>query len=133
MFTNLSYVYRIAIAEGLMMSNTEEQVVAGIKKVLGKLSEEENRRRFKKWNKTVAFSFKEFNKTWTTTLANGIPGDLEVEEIDKNKKYDILMVTNSATWIGILNKEIGTMSALNKGDLKVKGKMVDLLKLKKVL
>jgi putative sterol carrier protein len=115
------------------MEETEEQVVAGIKKVLGKLSEEKNRRRFKKWNKTVAFSFKEFNKTWTTTLTNGLPGELEVREIDKTLKYDILMVTDSATWLGILNKKIGAMSALNKGDLKVKGKMVDLLKLKKML
>jgi putative sterol carrier protein len=115
------------------MEDTEKQVVAGIKKVLNKLSEEDNRKRFKKWNKTVAFSFKEFNKTWTTTLTNGLPGDLEVGEIDKSQKYDILMVTNSTTWIGILNKEISAMNALNKGDLKVKGKMVDLLKLRKVL
>ena len=115
------------------MTETEEHVVAGIKKVLGKLSEEENRRRFKKWNKTVAFSFKEFNKTWTTTLTNGVPGKLEIRKIDKTQKYDILMTTDSATWLGILNKEIRAMSALNKGTLKVKGKMVDLLKLKKVL
>ena len=115
------------------MSEIEQQVITGIKKVLGKLSEEDNRRRFKKWNKTVAFSFKEFNKTWTTTLTNGIPGELEVDEVDKSKKYDILLMTDATTWIGILNKEISAMSAVNKGDLKVKGKMVDLLKLKKVL
>ena len=117
----------------MFMSETEDQVVQGIQKVLGKLSEEENRKRFKKWNKTVAFSFKEFDKTWTTTLTNGLPGDLEVGPIDKTKKYDILLITNSKTWLGILNKEVKAMSAFSSGELKIKGKMVDLLKLKKVL
>ncbi|MHA1993905.1 MAG: SCP2 sterol-binding domain-containing protein [Candidatus Hodarchaeales archaeon] len=115
------------------MPETEDQVIEGIKKVLGKLSEEDNRKRFKKWNKTVAFSFKEFNKTWTTTLTGGLPGDLEEGEIDKSKKYDILLITDSKTWLGILNKEVKAMSAFSSGDLKIKGKMVDLLKLKKVL
>ena len=115
------------------MPEVEEQVVQGIKKVLGKLSEEENRKRFKKWNKTIAFSFKEFDKTWTTTLTNGLPGDIEEGGIDKSKKYDILLITNSETWLGILNKEIKVMSAYSSGNLKIKGKMVDLLKLKKVL
>ena len=115
------------------MSNTEEQVAAGIEKVLGKLSEEENQKRFKKWNKTVAFAFKEFNKTWTTTLNQGVASPLEVGEIDKSKKYDILIATDSETWLGIINKEIKAMSAMSSGKLKVKGKMVDLLKLRKVL
>ncbi len=115
------------------MSETEAQVVNGINKVLGKLSEEENRKRFKKWNKTVAFSFKEYDKTWTTTLTAGVPGDLVEGPIDKSKKYDILLITNSTTWLGVLNKEIKAMNAFTAGDLKIKGKMVDLLKLKKVL
>ncbi|MHA1977284.1 MAG: SCP2 sterol-binding domain-containing protein [Candidatus Hodarchaeales archaeon] len=115
------------------MPETEEEVVKGIEKVLGKLSEEENRKRFKKWNKTVAFSFKEFDKTWTTTLTSGLPSDLEAGSIDKSKKYDILLITNSKTWLGILNKEVKAMSAFSSGDLKIKGKMVDLLKLRKVL
>ncbi len=115
------------------MSDTEGQVVNGINKVLGKLSKEENKKRFKKWNKTVAFSFKEFNKTWTTTLTAGLPGELTEEPIDKSKKYDILLITDSKTWLGVLNKEIKAMSAFTAGDLKIKGKMVDLLKLKKVL
>lgn len=115
------------------MSDTEKQVVLGIEKVLGKLSEEENQKRFKKWNKTVAFAFKEFNKTWTTTLTGGVPSPLEVGEIDRNKKYDILIATDSITWLGIINKEIKAMSAMSNGKLKVKGKVVDLLKLRKVL
>jgi len=115
------------------MSDVEEQVVTGIHKVLSKLSEEDNQKRFKKWNKTVGFSFKEFNKTWSTTLTSGLPGELLEGEIDKSKKYDILLITNSETWLGIISKEVKAMAAFQSGKLKLKGKMMDLLKLKKVL
>jgi len=116
-----------------IMSDVEEQVVAGIQKVLSKLSEEDNQKRFKKWNKTVAFSFKELNKTWSTTLTSGLPGELLEGEIDKSKKYDILLITDPETWLGIINKEVKAMAAFQSGKLKLKGKMLDLLKLKKVL
>jgi putative sterol carrier protein len=115
------------------MSDVEEQVVAGIHKVLNKLSNEDNQKKFKKWNKTVAFSFKELNKTWSTTLTAGIPGELLEGVIDKSKKYDILLITSPETWFGILNKEVKAMSAFQSGELKIKGSMMDLLKLKNVL
>ncbi|MHA2239021.1 MAG: SCP2 sterol-binding domain-containing protein [Candidatus Hodarchaeales archaeon] len=114
------------------MSEVEEQVVEGIHKMLGKLSEEKNQKRFKKWNKTVAFSFKELNKTWVTTLKAGLPGELLEGEIDKSKKYDILLMTDPKTWGRIINKEVNAMSVFQSGELKIKGKMTDLLKLRKV-
>ena len=115
------------------MSDVEEQVVVGIHKMLGKLSEEKNQKRFKKWNKTVAFSFKDLNKTWSTTLTAGLPGELLEGGIDKSKKYDILLMTDPKTWLGIINKEIKAMDVFQSGELKIKGKMMDLLKLRKVL
>lgn len=115
------------------MSDVEEQVVAGIHKMLSKLSEEKNQKSFKKWNKTVAFSFKELNKTWSTTLTAGLPGELLEGEIDKSKKYDILLMTDPKTWMRILNKEVNAMDVFQSGELKIKGKMMDLLKLRKVL
>ncbi len=115
------------------MSDAEGQVVAGINKMLSKLSEEDNKKRFKKWNKTVAFSFKELNKTWSTTLTSGSPGELLESDIDKSRKYDILLMTDPKTWLGIINKEVKVMTAFQSGKLKIKGKMLDLLKLKKVL
>ncbi|MHA1946287.1 MAG: SCP2 sterol-binding domain-containing protein [Candidatus Hodarchaeales archaeon] len=115
------------------MSDVEEQVVAGIHKMLSKLSDEKNQKRFKKWNKTVAFSFKELNKTWSITLTAGLPGELLEGEIDKFKKYDILLMTDPKTWFGIINKEVKAMAVFQSGELKIKGKMTDLLKLRKVL
>ncbi len=110
-----------------------EEVVAGIEKMIGKLSEEKYNKQFKKWNKSMAFSFKEFNKTWFVHLTAGIPGELSEHEIDKSKDYDIHFITDSKTWLGIVNKEIKAMQAFQSRDLKIKGKMLDLLKLRKVL
>ena len=111
----------------------ETEVFAGIQKVLSKLIEEKNQRRFRKWNKSIAFTFKELGKTWTATLVAGVPGEVEEVESNKSTKYDIHVLTDSETWLGILNKEINAMSAVTSGKLKIKGKMTDLIKLKKVL
>ena len=114
--------------------SVEQEVVAGIEKMVGKLSEEKYHKHFKKWNKTMAISFKELNKTWWVNLTAGIPDDqLNETEIDKSKNYDIHFITDSKTWLGIVNKEIKAMEAFTARDLKIKGKMLDLLKLKKVL
>jgi putative sterol carrier protein len=112
---------------------SEIEVVAGINKVLEKLLEEENQKRFKKWNKSIAFTFKDLGKTWTTTLTAGVPTDLEEKKIDKSIKYDIHVITDPETWIGIIQKEIKALSAVTSGKLKIKGKMTDLLKLKRVM
>jgi putative sterol carrier protein len=112
---------------------SEREVINGIQKVLGKLSEEKNQKRFKKWNKSIGFSFEDLCKTWVTELTAGVPSELEEHEIDKTKKFDILVKTNPATWLGILNKEIDAMKAYTSGDLKIKATMTDLLKLRKVL
>ncbi|MFX0050789.1 MAG: SCP2 sterol-binding domain-containing protein [Candidatus Hodarchaeota archaeon] len=112
---------------------SETEVIAGINKVLGKLSEEKHKKRFGKWNKLIGFTFKDFGKTWVTTLTAGVPSELEEREIDKSVKYDILVSTTPATWLGVLNKEIDAMKAFTSGDLKIKGSLSDLLKLRKVL
>ena len=112
---------------------SESDVIEGINKVLVKLSKEENQKRFKKWNKSVAFSFKEFGKTWKTQLFEGKASDLQEGPIDKSAKYDIHIITNSETWLGIVNKELKAMEAVTSGKLKIKGKVTDLIKLKKVM
>lgn len=121
------------LSDIVWMNMTETEVVAGIQKVFSKLMEEENQRRFRKWNKSIAFTFKELGKTWKTTLVAGVPGNVEELEIDKSAKYDIQVLTDTETWLGILNKEIKAMSAITSGKLKIKGKVTDLIKLKRVL
>jgi hypothetical protein len=76
---------------------SEAEVIAGINKVLSKLSKEKNKKRFKKWNKLIGFTFKDFGETWVTTLIAGVPSELEEREIDKSVKYDIHVSTTPAT------------------------------------
>ena len=112
---------------------SEAEVLTGITKVLGKLSQEKHKKRFSKWNRSIGFTFKELGKTWSTMLKAGVPSDVTEREINKADKFDIHVITSPAIWLGILNKEVDAMKAFSSGDLKIKGKMTDLLKLKKVL
>ena len=112
---------------------SESDVLAGINKVLAKFAEDENQKRFKKWNKKVGFTFREFGKTWTTQLSDGKASDLHEDPIDKTGKYDIQILTDSETWLGIVSKEIKAMDAITSGKLKIKGKVTDLIKLKRVM
>ncbi len=116
---------------GFIMS--EAEVISGIEKVLGKLSEEKHKKRFGKWNRTVGFTFKNFGKTWTTKLSAGVPSELEEQPIDENQKFDIHVLTTPAIWLGILKKDIDALKALASGKLTIKGSVTDLLKLRKVL
>ncbi len=112
---------------------SETEVIAGIKKVLGKLSEEKNKKRFHNWNKSIGFTFKDLGKTWTTTLNSGVPSDIIEKKFDKSAEFDIHLITTPKIWLGILNKEIDAIKAFTSGELKIKAKTTDLLKLRKVL
>jgi hypothetical protein len=112
---------------------SETEVINGIEKVLGKLSEEKHKRRFGRWNRTIGFTFKDFGKTWTTTISAGVPSELEEQPIDEIQKFDIHVLTTPAVWLGILNKDVDALKAIATGKLTIKGSVTDLLKLRKVL
>jgi len=116
---------------GLLLS--EAEVIDGIEKVLGKLPEEKHKKRFGKWNRTIGFTFKDLQKTWTTTLSAGVPSELKEHPIDETQKFDIHVLTTPAIWLSILNKDIDALKALTTGKLTIKGSVTDLLKLRKVL
>ncbi|MHA1169115.1 MAG: SCP2 sterol-binding domain-containing protein [Candidatus Hodarchaeales archaeon] len=109
---------------------TDLDVVQSIKTMLERFTAEKNQKRFRKWNKTMAFTMSDLDKTWKIIITEGIPGE-PVEE--KPESADIWITTDSATWAGIMNGEESGMKAYTKGKLKVKGKMPDLLKLQKLM
>ena len=109
---------------------TDERLVEGIKKILAKLNDEKNQRKFRKWDKKISFHFTDINKTWYTHVAHGkasppIEGEPENAEIK--------IITDSDTWLKIIAKEQKVMNAYSSGKLKVKASMRDLLKLQRVL
>jgi len=107
-----------------------EAIVNGIKNILLKLDKEENKKKFRNWEKIVAFYFSDIEKSWYSQITEGKAS----EPIEgKPEKIDIQITTDSETWLKIINKEIKMMNAFTSGKLKVKASMKDILKLQQVL
>ena len=110
---------------------SEEEAVNAFKKLLANFqATEKNQKRFAKWNKTLAVTFNDLDKTYLSTITAGVPNDPELVTIES---ADIWIRIDSSTWIGIMDDKISGMKAYTSGDLKIKGKMTDLLKLQKIM
>jgi putative sterol carrier protein len=110
---------------------SETEAVDAFKKMLSNFQKDEkNKKRFAKWNKSMAVTFNDIEKTYVSDITAGVPNDPEAKDIDKS---DIWIKVDSGTWIGIMTGEISGMKAYTSGKLKIKGKMTDLLKLQKLM
>ena len=109
---------------------SEADVVESIKTMLERFKTEKNQKRFRKWNKTMAFTMSDLGKTWVTTIEAGVPGELE-EKVPES--VDIWITIDSTTWNSIIDGTESAMNAYTKGKIKVKGKMTDLLKMQKLM
>ncbi|MFW9928386.1 MAG: SCP2 sterol-binding domain-containing protein [Candidatus Thorarchaeota archaeon] len=110
---------------------SESEAVDAFKKLLSNFqATEKNIKRFKKWNKTLAVTFTDMDKTYLSTITEGVPSDPEQKNIGE---ADVWIKVDSATWIGIMNDQISGMKAYTSGKLKIKGAMTDLLKLQKLM
>ena len=109
---------------------SEEKVVEAINKMLDNFKTEKNQKKFKKWNKTMAWEFTDLEKTYHSILTEGMPAD-PIEGEPENS--DVKIIVDSETWIGIMDGSISGMKAYTAKKLKVKGKMSDLMKLQKIM
>ena len=109
---------------------SEAEVLDTIKTMLERFNTEKNQKRFRKWNKTMAFTITDLEKTWVTVIEEGVPSELE-EKVPE--KADIWVKIDSATWKGIIDGTESAMNAYTKGKIKIKGKMTDLLKMQKLM
>lgn len=110
---------------------SETEAVEAFKKMLGNFqATEKSKKRFAKWNKNLAVTFTDLDKTYMTTIVAGVPGEPELVTIDK---ADIWIRVDSNTWTGIIGGKISGVKAYTGGDLKIKGSMTDLLKLQKTM
>jgi putative sterol carrier protein len=110
---------------------SETEAVDAFKKMLSNFQKDEkSKKRFAKWNKSMAVTFNDIEKTYVSDITAGVPNDPEAKDIEK---ADVWIKVDSATWIGIMAGEISGMKAYTGGKLKVKGKMTDLLKLQKLM
>ncbi|MFX1536090.1 MAG: SCP2 sterol-binding domain-containing protein [Promethearchaeota archaeon] len=109
---------------------SEAEVLDTIKTMLERFKTEKNQKRFRKWNKTMAFTITDLEKTWVTVIEEGVPSELE-EKMPENA--DIWIKIDSTTWKGIIDGTESAMNAYTKGKIKIKGKMTDLLKMQKLM
>jgi putative sterol carrier protein len=108
----------------------ESDAIQAINKMLNNFRHEKAKKRFRKWNKVMAWEFTDLGKTFHSTITAGEPSS-PLEGVPE--KADIRIITDSNTWAGILSGEISGMKAYTGKKLDVKGKMTDLLKLQKVM
>ena len=109
----------------------ELEAIEAFKKMLANFqATEKNKKRFEKWNKTLAMTFTDLEKTYLSTITLGVPSEPELVTIDK---ADVWIRIDSPTWIGIMDGNISGMKAYTSGALKIKGSMTDLLKLQKLM
>ncbi len=109
---------------------SEEKAVEAINKMLNNFKTEKNQKKFKKWNKTMAWEFTDLEKTYHSVLTEGMPAaPIEGEP----ESADVRIIIDSPTWIGIMDGSISGMNAYTSKKLKIKGKMTDLMKLQKLM
>lgn len=110
---------------------SETEAVNAFKTMLSNFqSTEKNKKRFEKWNKTLAVTFTDLDKTYLSNITLGVPSEPELVNIDK---ADVWIRIDSTTWVGIINGNVSGMKAYTSGTLKIKGSMTDLLKLQKLM
>ena len=110
---------------------SETNALDAFKKLLGNFqATEQNIKRFNKWNKSMAITFNDIDKTYVSFITEGKPSDPELRAIDN---ADVWIRTDTATFIGIMHGEVSGMKAYTSGKLKIKGAMTDLLKLQKLM
>jgi putative sterol carrier protein len=95
-----------------------------------KLDEPKIKARFADYTKTIELYFTDIDKKYLITIKNGEFESLKQESIDSP---DISLIVESRIFINILNKKIRAMQAYTSGKLKAKGKLMDILKLQKLL
>lgn len=110
---------------------SETEAIESFNKLLAKFqATEKDQKRFAKWNKTLAITFTNLDKTYLSTITLGIPSAPELVTIEK---ADVWIKIDSTTFIGIMDGDISGVKAYTSGNLKIKGKMTDLLKLQKLM
>ena len=113
---------------------SENETLDAINKMMGNFKTEKAQKQFRKWTKTMVFEFSDLGKSFYVNIENGNPSEaIEGDPKEQGLKSNIVITTDSATWIGIMNGEISGMKAYTAKKLKVKGSMPDLLKLQKIM
>lgn len=109
---------------------TAQEVFESLDGVRKNFDNPETREKFKGFNKQMQFKFRDLGTAYVLGISDNASATLTEGTIEKP---DIIVETDSATFLGIRSKTISATQAYMAGKVKVKGSMPDLLKLQKLL
>ena len=108
----------------------KNDVEIALKKVINKFGKKEYKARYENFTKIIQFTFPDLKISYLIKVKNGNVESFKEEKIDNP---NIHLTIDSNIFLDILNKKIKPMAAFTTGKLKVKGNMLDVLKLQKIL
>ena len=88
------------------------------------------RKVFKKWNKKMLYDFTDLGESWHFEVTKGVPGPLVEGSIDKP---DIHYTMTGSVFVGLSTGTIDGFKAYRKKLVKVKARVLDLIKLQKLI
>lgn len=105
-----------------------EELIEGIKKMVSKLEDPAYQDRFKDFDKTLQFNFKDADNYYLVFK----DAKCEINEGDIEDP-DMTIITNSEVIIDIMDGELSPTKAFMGGKIKAKGPMNDMLKLQMLM
>ena len=108
----------------------KNDVELALKKVINKFDKQEYKALYGNFTKLIQFTFPDLKTSYLIKVTNGNVESFKEEKIDNP---NIHLTIDSNNFLDILNKKIKPMAAYTTGKLKVKGNMLDVLKLQKIL
>jgi hypothetical protein len=94
-----------------------------------RFTEEGNARHFSGWNKTMQYAFTDSGEHFHFAFADGKPGPLVR---GKAEKPEIEYRMDTDTFAAITSKNLDSMKAFQRGLVKIKASVPDMLKLQKL-
>ncbi len=116
--------------EEILGMPTREEVVDALEAARKKLLDENAKKEFKGWTRTIQYHFKDTDEFWHFDVIDGIPGQLVNEESDD---AEVKFNMTEDTLLGLIDGKIKGMVAFTTGKVKVKASMKDISKLQKLV
>ena len=113
----------------MIMVSSKEKVEAALQGIAARFREPGVQERFKSFKRDVILNFTDLNVSYLFKIKEAVitPTDLQAD------KQQVEVITDGATFLGILDQSVDGFTAFLDGRLKVHGPISDLLKLQELL
>jgi len=109
---------------------TREEVERALERVRARFEDPDLRASFRAFTKSLQFTFEDLGTSFILKVVNGEVRSLREGEVESP---DIFVTLRSDALVEIMEGRLNPVQAYMRGQLRVKGAMLDLLKLQKLL